>query len=181
MNLSLISSFVIGTIILLSLVKVNLSLVKNSMDSMNDQLAKVNINNVSTVVSNDFRKMGYGISGSSLMEATPLKITFKGDLEDDGAVDQITWELDKSQAVSETPNPDDFVLIRTVNGNSIPIKMGVTKFNLNYFDENNQPTAILDEVRRVEVKLICESTEPVDGRYRSAAWEKTFAPLSIAK
>lgn len=179
--MSLISSFVIGTIILLSLVKVNLSLVKNSMDSMNDQLAKVNINNVSTVVSHDFRKMGYGISGSSLLEASPMKITFKGDLEDDGVVDQITWEMDKSQAVNETPNPDDYVLLRTVNGNSIPIKMGIVKFDLSYYDDQNQPTNILDDVRRVEVKLVCESTEPVDGKYMASAWEKTFAPLSIAK
>ncbi|SMO85252.1 hypothetical protein [Fodinibius sediminis] len=180
MNLSLISSFAIGSVLMLSLVKVNLSLVESSMDSMNDQIAKVNIDNISTVLSSDIRKIGYRKSGSSLLEATPQKLTFLGDLEDDGVVDQVTWEWDQTQAVTETRNPADYVLTRTVNGHSTDIKLGVIKFGFQYYDDHNVPTTVLDDIRRVKAVLVSESAEPVGDDYMKAAWEKTFVPLSIA-
>lgn len=181
MNLSLISSFVIGSVLMLSLVKVNMSLVKNSMDSMNDQVAKVNISNVTTVIDHDFRKIGYGIAGTSLQEATAKKIRFQGDLNDDGTLEQVTWEYDQSQEVSETKNPKDYLLIRTVDGNSTEIKQGVIKFELSYYNEYNQLTTILDEVRKIKIQMVCESSEPVGDKYMKSGWEKTFMPLSINK
>lgn len=179
MNISIISSFIIGTILLVSLVKVNLSLVGNSMDAMYDQVAKIYVNSIATMVSHDFRKIGYGLSGGSLQEATPSKITFQGDLDDDGVVDMVSWEWDKTQDVLETSNPSDYVLLRTVNGNSTPIKMGVTKFELSYYDKLNQPTNAIDEVRWIQVRLLSESADPVGDQYMKASWEKKFVPLNI--
>ncbi len=179
MNLSLISSFIIGTILLLSLLKVNMNLAENSMDSMNDHIAKVNINNVAKVINHDFRKIGYGISGTSLQEATLTRISFEGDLDDDGVVDQVSWEYDTAQEVTETTNPDDYVLIRTINGTSTPIKLGVVKFELTYYDAQNQITTILDDIRRIDIQMICESASPIDGKYMEAGWEKKFIPLNI--
>jgi len=180
MNLSLVSSFVIGTIILLALVKVNLRLAENSMDSMNDQVAKVHVNDVAPILNYDFRKIGYGTT-EGLLEANSTKITFKGDLDDDGIVDLVSWEYDKTQPVTGTSNPNDYALIRTVNGNAKPIKLGVTKFILSYYDELNQPTALLNNIRKMKEKLICESSVKVDQKYMVAFWEKTFVPLSITK
>lgn len=180
MNLSLISSFVIGSILMLSLVKVNLSLVETSMDSMNDQVAKINISNITQVMDHDFRKIGYGIAGSSVQEATANKVRFNWDLDEDGTPEWVTWEFDKSAEVSETTNPKDYVLIRTVAGKSTPIKQGVVKFELSYYNEFNQATTVLNDIRKIKVQMVCESSEPIDGKYMKAGWEKTFTPLSIA-
>lgn len=166
---------------MLSLVKVNMSLVKNSMDSMNDQVAKVNITNITTVMEYDFRKVGYGVTGNSLQEATANKISYRGDLNDDGTPEQITWEYDKTQLVSETKNPKDYLLIRTIDGSSTEIKQGVIKFELSYYNEYNQLTTILDEVRKIKIQMVCESSEPIGDKYMKSGWEKTFRPLSIAK
>ncbi|SHF66036.1 hypothetical protein SAMN05443144_111108 [Fodinibius roseus] len=179
MNFSIISSFIIGTILLVSLVKVNLSLVGNSMDAMYDQVAKIHVNSIATLVSHDFRKMGYGLTGGSLQEATPSRITFQGDLDDDGLVDMVSWEWDKTQHVTETSNPNDYVLLRIVNGKSTPIKMGVIRFELSYYDKLNQPTAIIEEVRGIRVRLLSESADPVGSKYMKASWEKKFVPLNI--
>lgn len=180
MNLSLISSFAIGAILLLSLVAVNMNLAESSMDSMNDQLAKVNVDNISKVVSHDFRKIGYGISVTSVQEATASKITFQGDLNDDGTPETVTWEYDKTQEVTETFNPRDYVLIRTLDGTPSPMKLGVIKFELTYYDDANNITSDLDDIRRIKVVMVCENAEPVDQKYMRAAWEKTFTPLNIA-
>lgn len=179
MNLSLISSFIIGAILLLSLLKVNMNLAENSMDSMNDHIAKVNMNSVAKVINHDFRKIGYGIPTTSLQEAMATKISFEGDLDDDGVVDQVSWEYDAAQEVTETTNPNDYILTRTVNGTSTPIKFGVVKFRLTYYDAQNQVTSILDDIRRIEIQMLCESASPIDGKYMKAGWEKKFIPLNI--
>lgn len=179
MNLSIVSSFIIGTVLLVSLVKVNLSLVENSMDSMYDQVAKINVHSIAAAVSHDFRKMGYGVSGSSLQEATPSKISFQGDLDDDGLIDMVSWEWDKTQNVTETSNPDDYVLLRIVNGKITPINMGVVKFELSYYDKLNQPTVLTNEVREIHITLLSESADPVGDKYMKASWEKKFVPLNI--
>jgi len=180
MNLSLVSSFVIGSIILFSLVKVNLRLAKNSADSMNDQVAKVHVNDVTPIVNYDFRKIGYGTTGG-ITKATSSEISFKSDLNDDGVVDQVAWKYDTSQPVTGTPNPNDYTLIRTVNGNSTPIELGVTKFVLTYYNDQDQPTTVLNDIRKVKVKMICESFVKVGDDYMAASWEKGFVPLSINK
>ncbi|MCW9706810.1 hypothetical protein [Fodinibius salsisoli] len=180
MNLSLISGFVIGSILLLSLVKVNLNLVETSVDSMNDHVAKINVDNIVPLVSHDFRKIGYGRAGTSVSEITATKITFQWDLDRDGTSEVVSWEWDQTQPVTETPNNNqDYVLKRTINGVTTEIKQGVIKFELSYYNEQNVPTTVLDEVRKVKVTLVCESAEPMAGKYMRAAWNKTFMPLSI--
>lgn len=170
MNLSLISGFIIGSILMLSLIQINLNLSESSINSMSDHAAKITVDHIADVVNFDFRKIGYGISGSSVLEATAKKIRFSGDLEDDGVVDEITWEYTSS----------DSVLTRTVNGNSTPIKLGVVNFELSYYDALKQPTIYLDDIRSVKVRMVCDGLATIEGKYVAAAWEKTFTPLNIA-
>lgn len=179
MNLSLISSFIIGTILLLSLVKINIGLVQNSMDSMNDQMTKANIDNIVDVLTHDFVKIGYGVSGNSLVTATVSTIAFNSDLDNDGAPELVSWSFDTSQPVTESPNPDDYLLTRSVNGVETPIKLGVVKFELKYFDASRVETFDFNSIRRVEVTLVCEGVQPVNGKYMVTAWEKAFVPMSI--
>lgn len=179
MNLTLVSSFIIGTILLLTLVKLNLNLAENSMDSMNDQQAKIQIDAIAGVLSHDFRKIGYSVEGIKLSEATPTRITFKGDMEDKGTVDEVSWEFDRFSDLPETMNPNDQLLTRTVNGNVTPIKLGVVKFELTYFDAYMQPTGSLDDIDKIKVKVVSESTQPVGNKYMSASWEKIFTPMNL--
>ncbi len=179
MNFSLISSFVIGSILVLSLVHVNMNLFKSSMESMSDHVSKVNIDAVANVITHDFVKIGYGVAGNSLQEATATKLVYQSDLDDDGVVEEVKWEFDKAQMVNETTNPNDYLLTRTINGVSTPIKLGVVNFSLSYYDKLNNPTSILSEVRKVNIEILCESLDPIGDKYMKAAWEKSFMPLSI--
>ena len=171
---------------MLALIKVNLGLFTNSMNSMNDQIAKVNISAIVTVLDHDFRKMGYGYSGSSLQEATASKISFMGDMNNNGTPERVTWELVKTQPVSETTNPNDYLLMRTIQegtgtAESTPIKMGVVTFELAYYDKLNNTTGDLSKVHRIDIKVKTESVDPIGNDYMKATWQKKFYPISISE
>lgn len=179
MNLTLVSTFIIGTMMLLAIVKINLNLAENSMDSMSDQQAKLQVDAIAGVMGYDLRKIGYRVETDNFVEATATKITFRGDLEDDGTVDEVSWEVLQAE-VDETDNPNDVLVTRTVNGNTTPIKLGVVKFELSYFNASMQPTNVLEDIVKVRVNLVTESTQPIAGKYMSASWEKIFTPSNIA-
>ncbi len=179
MNLTLVSTFIIGTMLLLAIVKINLNLAENSMDSMSDQQAKMQVDVIAGVVGYDLRKMGYRVEADNIVEATPTKLTFRGDLEDNGSIDEISWEVHQTTEVTETPNHNDFLVTRTVNGDVTQIKLGEVKFEFSYYNAGMEPTSVLDEIRSVRVKVVTESTQPIAGKYMSAAWEKVFTPSNI--
>ena len=171
---------------MLALIKVNMGLFTSSMNSMNDQIAKVNISAIVTVLDHDFRKMGYGYTGSSLQEATPSKISFMADMNNNGTAERVTWELVKTKPVTETTNPRDNLLMRTVQegtgtAESTPIKMGVVTFKLAYFDQLNNSTADLSKVHRIDIQVKTESVDPIGDDYMKATWQKKFYPISISE
>ena len=179
MNLSLISSFIIGGILLLMMLKVNVSMVETSAESMNDQLAKQNIDVVAQIISYDMRKVGFGTGDSSIVTANVNEISFRTDLEDDMAINQITWRFDNTNPNTYTPNPHDYILTRRVDGVDEPIYMGVTNVTFKYMDELNNVTTQPNQVRKIHVRVECQSSEPVDGTYQKAMWEKTFVPINL--
>lgn len=179
MNLTLVSTFIIGTMMLLAIVTINLNLAKNSMDSMSDQQAKMQVDVIAGVLGYDLRKIGYMVESDNFVEATPTKLTFRGDLEDKGTIDVVSWEVHQNTEVTETSNPNDFLVTRTVNGDVTPIKLGVVKFEFSYYNANMIPTTVPDDIRSIRVKVVTESTQPIAGKYMSAAWEKVFTPSNI--
>ncbi len=179
MNLTLVSTFIIGTMMLLAIVQLNLSIAKNSMDSMSDQHAKLQVDAIAGLISYDFRKIGYSVAEDKLIEATPTKLTFRADLEDNGAVDTVIWEIHAGTEVTETDNPNDFLVTRTVNGNETEIKLGVVLFEFTYYDALLNPTFSIEDIERIRVKVVTESTQPIAGKYMSAAWEKLFSPANL--
>ncbi len=179
MNLSLISSFLIGGLLLLMLIKTNVGMVETSAESMSDQLAKQNIDAVADIISYDMRKIGYGVQNQKILSISEDAITFQSDLDNNKGVKQVTWHFDKTQSNNATQNPDDYILFRKVDGVDEPVGMGVTQFRMIYYDAANNETSDITAVARIKVKLVCQSSEPVDGQYQKTAWEKTFTPLNL--
>ncbi len=179
MNLTLVSTFIIGTMMLLAIVQLNLSMAKNSMDSMSDQHAKLQVDAIAGLISYDFRKIGYSVADDKLIEATPTRLTFRSDLEDAGVVNQVTWEIHADTEVTETDNPYDFLVTRTVDGNETEIKLGVVLFEFTYYDGMLNPTLNMADIERIRVKVVTESTQSIAGKYMSAAWEKVFTPANL--
>ncbi|HKJ31921.1 MAG TPA: hypothetical protein VKA34_08830 [Balneolales bacterium] len=179
MNASTILSFAVGAMILLAVFTLNSRMVQNSSDVTMDQMVKQKLGDVVNVVSSDFRKIGYNVKNGAIVSAGSHQIEFKSDINNNGSVDLIDWQYDTSKPDLNTKNPNDYALIRTVNGNSSEIDMGVTRFNIVLMDSLGQVTNTLSNVREIEVKILCQGAEKVDNKYNEAAWQKTFMPWNL--
>jgi len=178
MNMGLVISTVIGGILLIAILSLNLQVSQSSSTSTLDQITKTNLDNVAQVVTNDFTKVGYNATSPMITAAGPHSITFQSDIDNDGVVDVVNWTL-TATGVSSTDNPNDYVLQRTVGTDITSITSGVTKFDLTYYDQNQQVTTVLTDIKSIKVDLECQSAVAVDNEYIKTSWHKLYVPWNL--
>lgn len=182
MNTGIVTSFIIGGLLMVSIVALNERVLSDSNQTALNQIVKDRIENISQTVSNDFRKMGYNVKGGVITTASKYDISFQSDLNDDDVVHTITWQYDYNQDVPETKNPNDHPLYRIVDGVKHLVGGSITSFSLSYILKNGQETTNpgnLGDIRRIKVNMVCESPEPYENMYQGAAWQKTFVPANL--
>jgi hypothetical protein len=179
MNLGLVTSTVIGGMLLLGILTLNIRMSQESDYTTMNQITKMNVNAVANFVEYDFRKVGYNAPDPKIEYADSTKFTFNADLDDDGSVDQVTWEYKAGTGVSSTNNPDDRLLVRIKNGQQTDITRGVTDFDITYYDDQNQTTTNPPDVIFIEVFIEVQSPSQIDGEYITTSWEKRFAPWNL--
>lgn len=208
MNLGLITSYIIAGMLMLAIVTMNINLSTSSSDLTLSQINKQHVQSITDMLTYDIPKIGYAQDGKVTKFTNPStgsayqmisvadtnKITFHSDIDNDGDIDQVTWEL-TANPVSTTNNPNDYILVRSQNGVDTEIKLGVTKFKINYYDEygdnktNRMSTPVtgssLENIKQIDVELVLESKEKIrysvnaDGRYVASAWEKRYTPRNL--
>lgn len=178
MNLGMVTSTVIGGILLLGILALNTRMNQESDYTVMNQITKSNLNAVTDYIEYDFRKVGYNAPEPEVATAQPTEFTFEADVDDDGVVDQITWRY-TSNDVTSTRNPDDKVVQRIKNGDVTDITLGVTDFDLTYYDGSNSETTTPSQVKSIEVYLEVQSPAPVDGEYVISSWQKRFVPWNL--
>ncbi|MCF7802909.1 MAG: hypothetical protein K9N46_07505 [Candidatus Marinimicrobia bacterium] len=183
MNLNLIASFVIGGLILLSILDVNNNIREQGVVSAADYQVKTHTSTVAEVLSEDIRKVGYLYDGNSPVETiTATSITFHADVTGDDSSDTIKWIFDTSRPDMATSNPSDTVLHRIVNADSTDFSGGVNGFALTFYDSLGVQTTNPATVKKIRIVLTCESLMPMDGtRYARSGWQKTFRPINLDK
>lgn len=184
MNAGIVTSFVVGGILLLAILAMNLNISRSSSGLTMRQITQQNVNTVSDFINYDFPKIGYkqlGKISPAISTATANSIVFESDLNNDGTIEQISWVFDTS---GPTPH-----LYRTVAGDQTDINVGVTRFELSYLDDDRDPltTPVLNpsDIRYIKVNLVVSSKEklggvgPGDGEYLKSPWERTFSPKNL--
>jgi hypothetical protein len=144
----------------------------------------------------DFHKIGFRVPNGTMKveHADTNTITFRYVIRDDPAqtLRTITYRLDPDTTTGParlTQNPNDIAFLRTENGTTITQNIGLTQFNLRYYDAdmNLIPTPITgtwrDSIRAINVFCRIESLEPVimpdATRYISVIWEKLIYPRNL--
>ncbi|MEX0723633.1 MAG: hypothetical protein WD357_09495 [Gracilimonas sp.] len=206
MNIGIITSYIIAGIILISLLMMNMRVSTSSAEITLTQITREKTLAITEMLYYDIPNMGY-----NQFEKTPQVITIadsskiqfyrKIDRFSSGDPELITWELTDTP-VSETPNPNDKILVRTVDNGSVEevteMRQGVTRFRLYYFDEHGLSSlpsdgqymstpitgALRDSVKQVYIALELQSAEPLrvnsnNSRYIRSAWEKRFSPNNL--
>jgi len=190
MNAGIVTSFVIGGLLLLSILFMNMSMSRSSASLTMRQMTQQNVQATSQILTHDISKIGFNRFkkiNNPIVAAESTKVKFQSNLDNstNGSVELIEWHFDTSTEVTSGSNPDDHILRRTVDGNTTDITMGITSFKLTYLDKNLNPTTAKDEIRHIKVDMRISSKEGLGkigggaAEYTESIWSKTFTPKNI--
>jgi hypothetical protein len=142
----------------------------------------------------DFLKMGYKVRGPIITQADTSTFCFRIGYMDGASLDTplITYSVGTKAQANGTSNINDFPVFRQSNSSAaVRQDLGVTKFYLRYYDENNSKinTPIsgsnLAKIRSIFVQLTTESPSPiissVDTVTPTINWQKLMYPRNLGK
>ena len=183
--LDLLGASVIGTMVILVMLNLNIysSNIKFSSDS--ELRLQQNAKTLADIVSYDLRKIGFRKSGTPMITAQSKKVSFYVDVDTNGVVDVVTYQLSDSLAVLNTTNPKDKILYRIVNNDtSKGPSLGLVDIKFTYMNGNGTTTANLDSIKYITAELWVETPDMVKdskgtNRYLFTYWELTIKPRSI--
>lgn len=204
MNLGLITSYVVGGILLIAILSMNMSVSTSSAEITFTQTIREKASGIQEFISHDIQKMGYNRTKKTnpvLVSADSNLIEFHSNIDNspDGSAEVIKWEF-TGTPVSSTPNPNDYELVRSVKDtatgtvNKNPIRLGVTNFNIKYLDKYGEDlsnhlspplsSSQMSDVKQLYIELELQTGEEVirrggDGRYLRTLWEKRFSPRNL--
>ncbi|MBA4405974.1 hypothetical protein C0389_01740 [bacterium] len=132
------------------LLRMNDSSVQNNYLYSGEKIVQQNLVEVVKLIEYDFRKIGYCYDWTkipnqalAIISADSNRISFLTDIVNttaandygNGVVDTLRYYLGSTSELSVTPNPNDRLLYRVING-EVPkgSNLGVTQFKLTYFD-----------------------------------------------
>lgn len=199
--IDILGSTLIGGSILLILFRMNDAKVENHYLNSGELIVQTNLISIVELFEHDLRKIGYCKEWQkipdptvAILNATESSITFLTDVGTnadpmgDGNVDTLKYwigsELDRE--VIGTPNPNDKILYRQVNGNQpLSSNLGVTQFHLKYFDALgnvmiNLPSSPPLGIITMQIDITVENTasygdeasEDVYSKDKSAFWRQ---------
>lgn len=194
MNLGIVTSFTIGSLILLSILALNMNMMLHSAESTVEVMTEYQHDAMFEMITHDFSRIGYGFpSGSETVEIKELnehKIKFTADVLENG-VHTITWEFTNSDA-SETSNPHDKVLKRTgTMGSGTPSDLEsryyVIDFQITAYKDTygEQETTMPGQVQSLLVEIAYEPQMPSNMRnsgmdtYQRKYWRKLIVPKNL--
>lgn len=220
MNLGIVTSYIIAAVIILGIVMMNIRVQNSGAELTISQLNRQYMADITDMLNDDLANMGFNVQDVTrdpdtdearvLDCAQTNRIRFYRNLCDtdiecsneDRIPEQIEWRLIIDDEISPS-NPDHRSLKRTVTTfdtdgsvlgiDETDINVGVTKFNVHYFEtvgSNNNITGLgcgsnVPSVRQLKVSLEVQSAEKIydraagEGKYIRSVWEKRFTPTNL--
>ncbi len=132
---------------------------------------------VARIMTDDFRSVGYNVSGTAFTVATSDTIGFY--VSPTVNVKYFAGSVSELSGPFGTPNPKDRRLYKYVNGVVSPVVNGVDSLSFTYFDVNGQPPASLDKIKSFSVYLVMGSGDMVNSIYPTSEWTYRFFPPNI--
>lgn len=197
MNVGIVTSFIVGGLLIISILTLNVQMSKFGNTSTMDIVTKGKMETLTTLLSNDFKKIGQDLPGNvkPFVTLRSDRVKFRADtyFDDNRPFSMITWDYKTNKGYSDSSNPNDYLLTRDDNipgegGNSTQ-EFAVTFFEIAYLDQNGDPVTGLPAnqglIRKILVKIVCESEEPITYKkngeevYSRVMWSKTFYPENL--
>lgn len=131
--IDILGSAIIGGILLLTLLDMKAANTENTYRYSGNQILQSNLISLTEMLDNDFKQIGFGRDSSwsnRLVIASKNRLRFFTDYDANGVKDYIEYNF--SGADNTTPNPNDLVLSRIVNGVTTNYSFGVVNFDFIY-------------------------------------------------
>lgn len=159
-----IVSFVIGISIILLFVQLNTFTSDSNIEALNEEILLRNFMTTQEIIEYHLKKIGFRASSNPIVEADSSRIKFICDDDRNNQLDEL--ELTTKNEISNTENPNDFGLVLIRNGEEQVITpANVTKFVLEYFDVNGNPTNEKMFIKSIKVTLRMETENRIKGHY----------------
>ncbi len=191
--LDLVSSTIIGGMILLIIVGANDIAAETSSTYNGDALVQEMLITQAQCIEGEFRNMGYGVPVGlpTIIAATDTSIQFLSDIDKNGVIDTIHYWLGPTSELSATQNELDRLIHRQINASpELPIGSATT-FILRYITTTGAilptpvPTDRLAEVHEVELTMEVQDPYAIirqpgevgagerNALYSSSYWQQT--------
>jgi hypothetical protein len=194
MNIGIVTSFTIGSLILLSILTLNMNMMLHSAESTVEVMTEYQHDAMFEMITHDISRIGYGFpTGSESVEIKEFndhKIKFAADVLENG-VHTITWEFTDTEA-SETLNPHDKVLKRIgTMGSGTPADLEsryhVIDFKITAFRDTygKVKTSTPGQIQSLLVEITYEPQMPSNMRnngmntYQRKYWRKLIVPKNL--
>lgn len=189
MNAGIVTSFIIGGLLLLSMLQLNTQVIQQSTQTTLNMNSKNHIETLRRIVSNDFSSIGFG-KGSKIKSFNPPHfINFSANVNGTGT-QTVIWHFKENVKAKDTSNPDDRRLQRNgpidASGGSKPTRFQVIEFEITGYSDikGHNITTDKKEIRSLSVKIVYESGEPIsygngDPYYATSTWRRHFVPNNL--
>lgn len=180
----IVGSTIIGGVLLLTLFRMNHTATQNTYNFSGELIVQENLVTTVEVLEYDLRKIGYCENpfnipnpARAILYGDSSRIKYLTDIDFDGNVDTVEYYLGPASELSGTPNPNDKMLYRLINGVPSAVNLGVTAFKIKYYGalgnelplpRNTVPTGIMS----MEVNVSVENTAAYNEEYRFAFWRQ---------
>jgi len=182
--LDILGSVIIGSILMLSMARVNESSTKDLYKGSGNLVAQTNLATIVQILETDFRKIGYCADWQqiptpteAILYADSTSIRYLTDVDSDGVVDTMFYYIDYATDIPETPNPRDRFMYRVVNSEApVGVNLGVTQFNMNFYNalgtELTFPIADPREIYTMQIDITVEDVAAYNQEYQTVFWRQ---------
>jgi len=180
-DIQLAGSFLIGGMVLLTILSMNIEILETSSINSLGTMAQENVMEIATILDYDFKKIGYMVprSTSAILAVTDSTISFLSDIDQDSIIDTIAYRVGSPDETVNTDNPDDRYLYRSVNGTEYDVALGITDWELDYFDENMSATSTVNSIRVIQISFTVETMFGYNETYGRASWSCQIVPKNL--
>lgn len=196
MNFGLILSYVIAGFLMIMIFTINYNVGFSNQEVTTTLIKKTHSQAVQEMIINDIPKIGYqkeSILATKFVKADSAEISFRADLDNDGDVEQITWVYDPDHTPAHANNPHVDKLTRIVDGVSTEITVGITDFNVRYYNQYGSTTPMttpvsssnFDDIVQIEIEFEMQNDYSLNyrasdpDRYVTTTWQKRFSPVNL--
>ena len=166
---------------MLTILSMNINILETNSINFLNTIAQETAADIDTIIEYDLSKIGYSVSSTvePIIVFNDSVLTFLTDVDADQSIDTISFYLSTTAAVAATDNPNDRYLYRTENGSELDVALGITDWEISYFDLAGNQVSNAEDITMIKISYVVETMIGYDETYGRAVWECSFLPKNL--